>query len=316
MKKSLFTEENGILLARSDGCSVYQFRNATGDGTMTCYEIFPGAMLCFNDFHMAHFDSAYTPGREMFAIDHCREGKMEYLAATNAYAYVGAGDIKLDRRLTHTGRFTFPSSHYHGLTVAFDLAVAADALVLEVKDFPVDLRSLQEKFCPGNYPRVLHEKGTAEHIFGELYQVPEKIRIPYFKIKVLELLLYLDALELPKDQAEPPYYYKTQVEKVKSIQAFLIEHMAENYTLDDLSARFDIPLTGMKNCFRSVYGTSIKAWLTDHRMNHAAELLRADRKKSVAEIAGLVGYDSTSKFAIAFRKIMGMSPLEYRNAIR
>ena len=38
--------------------------------------------------------------------------------------------------------------------------------------------------------------------------------------------------------------------------------------------------------------------------------------KSVAEIAGMVGYDSASKFAIAFRKIMGMSPLEYRNAIR
>ena len=57
----------------------------------------------------------------MFAIDHCREGKMEYLAAENAYAYVGAGDIKLDRRLTHTGRFTFSSSHYHGLTVTFDM---------------------------------------------------------------------------------------------------------------------------------------------------------------------------------------------------
>ena len=52
MKEPLFTEENGILLARSDGCSVYQFRNATGDGTMTCYEVFPGTMLSFNDFHM------------------------------------------------------------------------------------------------------------------------------------------------------------------------------------------------------------------------------------------------------------------------
>ena len=316
MKEPLFTEENGILLARSDGCSVYQFRNATGDGTMTCYEVFPGTMLSFNDFHMAYFDSEYTPGQELFAIDHCREGKMEYLAAENAYAYVGAGDIKLDRRLTHTGRFTFPSSHYHGLTVAFDMEIASKALSGEVRDFPVNLQKLQEKFCPGQYPGVIHEKGAAEHIFGELYQVPEKIRIPYFKIKILELLLYMDALELPKNRGERPYFYKTQVEKVKSIQIFLTEHMAENHTLEELSDRFEIPLTGMKNCFRSVYGTSIKAWLTDYRMNQAAELLRTDRGKSVAEIAGMVGYDSASKFAIAFRKIMGMSPLEYRNAIR
>lgn len=316
MNEQLYNTGNGFLLAESDGCSVYQFRNNTGDGTMTCYEIFPGAMLCFNDFHVAYFDSDYMPGLDMFVIDHCREGKMEYLAAENAYAYVGAGDMKLDRRLTHTGRFTFPSSHYHGLTVAFDMTVASDALAKEVKDFPVNLRKLQDKFCPGRYPNVIREPDTAEHIFGELYQVPEKIRIPYFKIKIMELLLYLDALELPDKPIERPYYYKTQVEKVKSIQTFLAEHMDENYTLDELSSRFEIPLTGMKNCFRSVYGTSIKAWLTDYRMNQAAVLLRTDDKKNVAEIAGIVGYDSASKFAIAFRKIMGMSPLEYRNAIR
>lgn len=241
---------------------------------------------------------------------------MEYLAAENAYAYVGAGDIKMDKRLTHTGRFVFPSSHYHGLTIGFDMEIAAAALAEEVKDFPVDLLKLQEKYCPGRYPNLIHEKGAAEHIFGELYQVPEKIRIPYFKIKIMELLLYLDALELPKEQEERPYYYKTQVEKVKAIQAFLAEHMAGNYTQEDLSVRFEIPLTGMKNCFKSVYGMSIGAWLTDYRMNRAAEFLRADREKSVAEIAGLVGYDSASKFAIAFRKIMGMSPVEYRSAIR
>ena len=315
MEEESFRTENGFLLAQSDGCSVYQFRNDTGDGTMTCYEVFPGAMLSFNDFHVAHFDSAYVPGRNMFVIDHCREGKMEYLAAENAYAYVGAGDIKMDRRLTHTGRFIFPSSHYHGLTIAFDMEIAASALSKEVKDFPIDLTALQQKYCPGRYPHVIHEMGAAEHIFGELYQVPEKIRIPYFKIKIMELLLYLDALELPKEQKERPYYYKTQIEKVKAIQAFLAEHMAENYTQEQLSSRFEIPLTSMKNCFKSVYGTSIGAWLTDYRMNRAAEFLRADREQSVAEIAGLVGYDSASKFAIAFRKIMGMSPLEYRNAI-
>lgn len=82
MEEKSFRTENGFLLAQSDGCSVYQFRNDTGDGTMTCYEVFPGAMLSFNDFHVAHFDSAYVPGRNMFVIDHCREGKMEILPRT------------------------------------------------------------------------------------------------------------------------------------------------------------------------------------------------------------------------------------------
>lgn len=156
MNEEGFGQARGILLAKSNGCSVYQFRNDTGDGTMTCYEVFPGAMLSFNDFHVKYFDSEYVPGRNMFVIDHCREGKMEYLAAENAYAYVGAGDIKMDKRLTHTGRFVFPSSHYHGLTIGFDMEIAAAALAEEVKDFPVDLIKLQEKYCPGRYPNLIH----------------------------------------------------------------------------------------------------------------------------------------------------------------
>lgn len=117
----MFGKHRPFLLASSDGCSVFQFRTDEGDGTMTCYEVFPGAMLSFNDFHMPYFQSEYVPGKKIFAIDHCREGRMEYLAAENAYAYIKAGDMKLDGRKKHTGRFVFPSSHYHGVTVAFDV---------------------------------------------------------------------------------------------------------------------------------------------------------------------------------------------------
>lgn len=139
MNEEGFGQARGILLAKSNGCSVYQFRNDTGDGTMTCYEVFPGAMLSFNDFHVKYFDSEYVPGRNMFVIDHCREGKMEYLAVENAYAYVGAGDIKMDKRLTHTGRFVFPSSHYHGLTIGFDMEIAAAARAAQCEEFILKL---------------------------------------------------------------------------------------------------------------------------------------------------------------------------------
>lgn len=315
-RETVLEHQKALLLASSNGCSVYQFRNETGDGTMTCYEVFPGAMLSFNDFHMAYFYSEYQTKRNIFAIDHCREGRMEYVAAENAYGYVEAGDMKIDRRLTHTGRFVFPASHYHGLTVSFDMSIAGKALEKEIRDFPVDLGNLQKKYCTGIYPMVVRGLEKTEHLFEEMYQVPEKIRIPYFKVKIMELLLYLDALELPESKEEKPYFYKTQVEKVNAVKNFLAENIAENFTQEELAEKFDISLTGMKKCFKSIYGTSIGAWLTTYRMNRAAELLRMSREFSVTEIAGQVGYDSASKFAIAFRKIMGMSPLEYRGAIR
>ena len=86
-------------------------KRCTGEGTLTMYEVFPGMILSYNDFHMAYYDSEYQPDRSLFCIDHCREGRLEYTAAEDAYAYVAAGDLKLDKRLTHTGRFEMPLSH-------------------------------------------------------------------------------------------------------------------------------------------------------------------------------------------------------------
>lgn len=316
MDKSFFHCKEAMLLTEGDDCSIYQFRNETGEGMVTVYEVFPGVTLSYNDFHMQYYNSAYQPQGNIFCIDHCREGRLEYPAKEDAYAYVGAGDLKMDRRIAHTGRFVMPLAHYHGIMVAFDMELACISLKEEIKDFPVDIKKLQKKFCPDVYPVVIHEPQSIEHIFGELYMVPQKIRQPYFKLKVYELLLYLEALELPKNSKEHPYYYKTQIEKVRAIEKFLTDHMEQSYTQTELSERFQIPLTTMKQCFKSVYGISIGQWLLQYRMNQAAVMLKNDSTANISEIAGAAGYDSPSKFAAAFKRTMGMSPMEYRNVKR
>ena len=52
----------------------------------------------------------------------------------------------------------------------------------------------------------------------------------YLKVKIFELLLYLDALELAGTKEERPYFYKTQVEKIKSIRSLMTENLTEHYT--------------------------------------------------------------------------------------
>lgn len=82
-----------------------------------------------------------------------------------------------------------------------------------------------------------------------------------------------------------------------------------------MSRRFDIPMTAMKTCFRSVYGEAIGAWLTGYRMNRAAELLR-ESDLSIAEIGSRVGYDNAGKFTVAFKITMKLTPSEYRRERR
>lgn len=90
---------------------------------MTVYEVFPGATILYNDFHMAYCDSSFETRQDLLCIDYCREGRMEYAVGNDAFSYVEAGDLKVDRRLRHKGYFSLPLSHYHGISMCFDLSM-------------------------------------------------------------------------------------------------------------------------------------------------------------------------------------------------
>ena len=303
-------------VVRTGDCQVLRLTDETGEGMMTTHLVFPGVFLMYNDFHLRQCHSGFRTAVEMLAIDHCREGRIQHEVVRDAYGYLEPGNLRVDSRKQHTGQFYLPLHHYHGVGVSFHLGVAARALPEQMRDFPVDLYALRDKYCSAEHPSyVIPSDPVIEHLFSELYHVPSKIKKEYFKIKVLELLLYLDALELPEQPEERPYFYKGQVEKIKAVQAFLTENPAANHTVEELSERFDIALTPLKACFKSVYGSPIFTYMRDYRMNLAATLLRKSTALSVSSIAGQVGYDSPSKFAAAFKQVMGKTPLEYRKSL-
>ena len=109
--EKLLEHQGAILLAQSDGCAVWQFRNETGDGTMTTYEIFSGVMLAFNDFHMERYECDFVADRRMLAIDQCREGRMDYAASDNLAPTRRRGiSSSTRRRRASTSKTSTPSS--------------------------------------------------------------------------------------------------------------------------------------------------------------------------------------------------------------
>ena len=73
--------------------------------------------------------------------------------------------------------------------------------------------------------------------------------------------------------------------------------------------------TTLKSVFKSVYGNSLASHMKEHRMERAAELLTGTGL-TIAEIAAQVGYDSQSKFTVAFKSQYGVLPKEYRKPQR
>ena len=87
--------------------------------------------------------------------------------------------------------------------------------------------------------------------------------------------------------------------------------MDEHVTVSELSARFYVSQTHMQNTFKGVYGVPVQSCIRILKMQSAA-LMLIHTDLPVLEIASRCGYDNSSKFAHAFHKIMGETPMEYR----
>lgn len=291
---------------------VMRVTDKTGEGIMTMYEVFDGVYLMYNDFRMKECLSEFQATATLLCLGHCREGSIEHFFGRERLYYVQAGDLRVDRMVHHDGLCSFPVGHYSGVTIGFQTGWAEQALAEAMPSHPFDLEALANKYCDETRPFVIRGEPALERIFEQLYHVPAQVRKEYFRLKVLELLLYLEVLEPAPYKEERPYFYVDQVERVKAIQAFITRDLGQTHTLEELSEQFGIALTPMKRCFRSVFGAPIYTYLRSYRMNYAAALLRDEPRRRVSDIAEAVGYDSPSKFSAAFRAVMGQTPLEYR----
>ena len=142
-------------IVETDDCKVMRLNDSSGDGTMTLYQVFPGVFLMYNDFHMKQCVSGFQTDMDLLCIDHCREGRIQQEAGAGAYSYLEAGDLRVDQRIHHNGKVTFPLCHYHGISIGFQMSIASKEIPAHMKDFSVDLYELQKKYCSDTKPFVI-----------------------------------------------------------------------------------------------------------------------------------------------------------------
>ena len=295
-------------------CSVY--RMTEGDGVMTCYHVMPGVDVIYNDFHMEKGRARYEDhGKRVLSIDHCREGRIEWEHTDGTFCYLGERDLQASGKTDHVDYYGFPTRHYHGIMVNYYIDECRESLTKFGFRYDIDMEELFDKFCGNKDSFIVRSDESIQHIFSELYVVPDEIRMDYLKLKVMELLLFLCTLDVSGYTSERPYFSRSQVAKIKDIEAYIRKNMGTDCKLACLSEKFGISMTAMKSCFKGIYGMSIYAYIKNYRMNMAAEMLR-NSEESITDIAFNVGYLNPSKFSSAFRSQFGCSPMEYKKANR
>ena len=91
----------------------------------------------------------------------------------------------------------------------------------------------------------------------------------------------------------------------------LIKNLDKKITIEQLSEKYQIGTTPLKLYFKEIYGQPIYTYLKDYKIHVSLHLLE-ETDKNVNEIAGMLGYDNSSKFASVFKSKMKCTPTEYR----
>lgn len=151
---------------------------------------------------------------------------------------------------------------------------------------------------------------------AELEDLTKKMLVEY-KEKIspnqnayLKLLFaqYLFILTQAVQKARPEHLEEL---KVNHVIDYLNRNYFEDITLDFLSNRFYISKFELCRKIKEITGQTFSSYLAQLRVNHAREYLESS-ELTVDEISVLAGYHSIAYFSTVFKRIIGVSPAQYR----
>ena len=119
---------------------------------------------------------------------------------------------------------------------------------------------------------------------------------------ILTMILSNPGIHGPSDD----YSYQ-----MKSVKEYIDSHFTESINLDELSEAFYMNKYYLTREFKKEYGETIFQHIIRRRIDYAKNLL-STTDKTIEEIALLSGFNDQSYFSRQFKKMVGVSSLNYR----
>ena len=97
------------------------------------------------------------------------------------------------------------------------------------------------------------------------------------------------------------------------------DYIHKNYHRDMLSVREIAEAAWLSTAyactlFKSETGTTINQFISNYRIERA-KLLLADPRYKITDIASRLGYSDSNYFGKSFKRLVGLSPSEYREKV-
>jgi AraC-like DNA-binding protein len=163
-----------------------------------------------------------------------------------------------------------------------------------------------------------HHLSITTEIFTTVLQIlnnriTEPARKIYMRGRIFDMLgLCLKEVRSEVTKTNP----NKEVVKINQVHDFILKNLKHHYSLDFLANMAEMDKRKLERRFKMVYGETVYHFYLEARLKKAARLL-SDTELSAREIATAVGFKRANKFAEAFKKQYGFSPIAFRkDAIR
>jgi transcriptional regulator GlxA family with amidase domain len=124
------------------------------------------------------------------------------------------------------------------------------------------------------------------------------------------------AIDIDRISQSPFTMFKGQKDheddEILNAQEFIEQNYAERITVDDLAKQFAIGRRSFERRFKKATNNSIVEYLQRVKIEAAKRSFESSRK-NITEVMFDVGYTDTKAFRTVFKKITGLTPIEYRN---
>jgi transcriptional regulator GlxA family with amidase domain len=158
----------------------------------------------------------------------------------------------------------------------------------------------------------LYSSGGATCLWNLLLYLVEKYTSRDIAILASKFFL----LEIGRNSQSPFMMFKGQKEhddcEILKAQEYIEKKFHEKITIDELAEKFDIGRRTFERRFKKATSNTVIEYMQRVKIEAAKKQLESGRK-TVNEVMYDVGYADTKAFRDVFKKITGMSPIDYRN---
>ena len=134
-------------------------------------------------------------------------------------------------------------------------------------------------------------------------------------LKILNILAESEGARVLASSSFVPTAKQTENRRILQVKQYVSQHYFEPVRLDEIASVAGMTPSAFSRFFRQQTGRTVKDYLIDVRLGHAARML-VDTHEDISEICYGCGFNNLSNFNRLFKARRGYAPREFRSIFK